>query len=86
MNATEFAKSQAACDVRMEFSGICAGSISFTSDEVIINGKVVEVTASFSMDENTYDKLDFSYPTLRELELIGFTPMFFVCGRPVSSV
>lgn len=76
MNAKQFAQTDAARDIEMEFAHMCCGSISFKADETI-NGKSVIIYATFYMDDNTYKKLDVSYPTLRDLMLAEFEITFY---------
>lgn len=76
MNAKQFAQTDAARDIEMEFAHMCCGSISFKADETI-NGKCVTIYATFHMDDNTYTKLDVSYPSLRDLMLAEFEIEFY---------
>lgn len=76
MTANQFAKTDAAYDVKMEFANLCGGSISFKADECI-KGKMITIYATFYMNDNTYTKLDVSYPNLRDLMLAGFEIQFY---------
>lgn len=88
MTAKQFAKTPAAMDVMMDFAHMCAGGISFKSESVVINGKSVEVYATLNMTENTYDKVDISHPSLKDLMHAEFEIEFFDphTGRPILEV
>lgn len=86
MNAKQFAQTDAARTVKMSFAGISYGFISFNSDSILVNGVDVAISATFSMDQGTYDKINIWNPTLYDLSMRGFDVVFFVDGKPVNSI